>query len=326
MLDQPSLSVYTIAWQQPADCAAVISDLKRQTARERIELILVTPPSGVVDEAWFDGFGARRHVALPSIASFGATAAEAVRAARAPYVTYAEEHASFEPDWAARLLAAHAQGHDVVSFSMANANPRTLVSWAHLYGQFAHVVAPATSGECAMLGGHHISYRRDVLLGYGDALPAVLENEAALCLDRTHKGRRPYLAGDAVSYHVNMSRLRSYIALDFVGQRGFAAARARLGRWSAARRLAYAAAAPVIPFVRLRRIVHHIRRTGRARQLLPRILAPIACALACGAAGEAAGYVFGAGDSATRKAPGEFKRSEHLSANDPWHRAQRPNR
>lgn len=322
-MQQPTLSVFTIAWKDPSDCAAVIADLRRQTARAQIELILVaTASDGSADHA-FEGFGGWQRLAMPAVTAYGAAAEAAVRAARAPCVTYAEEHSTFEPEWAAGLLAAHAQGHDVVGFSMDNANPGTLVSWAHLYGQFAHAVAPAASGERDMLGGHHISYRRDLLLGYGDALANMLEDEAALCLDQRSKGRRLYLAGDAVSHHVNLSRLRPYMALDFAGQRGFAATRARVGRWSRARRLAYVAAAPIIPFVRLRRIVRHIRRTGRAGELLPRILAPIACALVCGAVGEALGYAFGAGDSATRKAPAEFRRAEYLSADDPWRRSGR---
>jgi hypothetical protein len=106
-----------------------------------------------------------------------------VSVARAPFVTYAEEHSFFSENWAERILDAHGKGYDVVGFPVENANPRSLTSWASLYDEFGQIVAPIKSGETTLLGAHHASYRRQLLLDYGALLVDVLENEAALFLD-----------------------------------------------------------------------------------------------------------------------------------------------
>ena len=89
----------------------------------------------------------------------------------------------------------------------------------------------------------------------------------------------------------------------------FAAARAR--RWSFARRIGYAAAAPLIPLVRLRRILAQIRR--RRDSSLPASTFPaLALLLACDAAGEMAGYLLGAGAEAQRGGEFEFHRDRRV--------------
>lgn len=313
---QPKLTAFTIAMESAADCRPVIEDLRRQTAREEIELIVVAPDREGLPAAATDGFWGHQWILLPEVRECGKAMAAAVRAARAPFAVYAEEHATFDPAWAVRLLAAHRNGYDVVGFAMENANPGSLTSWAHLYGQFGPVVAPVESGESDFLAGHHVSYKVPLLLEYGELLPAMLEDESALLLDLRRRGVKLYIAGDAVSRHVNISRLTTYVLMDFTGQRSFAAARAAVGRWPWWRRILYAGAAPLLPLVRGRRILRHLRRTGRDRALLPRILLPIGAALLAGACGEALGYLLGGGRSALRKAPIELRRELYLKASD----------
>jgi hypothetical protein len=317
----PRLSVYTIAYETAAECQMVIQELGRQTARADLELIVVAPDRAGIEAEDLAGFGAVRWVNPPTVRACGEAMEAAVRVARAPFVTYAEEHSYFHEAWAERLIAAHARGHDAVGFAMENANPQTVTSWAQLYGQFGPLVAPVESGASTFLAGHHVSYRTSLLLGYGDLLAAMLEDEAALFLDLRARGIPMYVAGDAVSRHVNISSLPAYIRMDYLGQRSFAAARARVGRWPRWRRLAYAAATPLIPLVRLGRILADIRRTGRQRQFLPRILVPIIPALLAGAWGELLGYTLGSGTSATQRAPVELQRERYVARDDPWSKA-----
>jgi len=309
------LSVLTIGYETAGECRSVIRDLQRQSARDRIELLVVAPDQSGLEEHELSCFPAWRWVTVDGVRTCGDAMAAAVTAASAPFVTYAEEHSTFDPRWAERLIAAHAAGYDAVGFAMENANPATLTSWAHLYGQFGPVVAPVASGESPALAGHHASYRRSLLLEYGALLPTVLEDEAALVLDLRRRGRRLYIAGDAVSRHVNISRFGAYMRMDYLGQRSFASSRVRVGRWPRWKRLAYAAAVPLIPLVRLRRVLGHIRRSRRDH-LMPRILVPISCAVAAGAWGEMLGYLVGGGDTALRKAPVELQRRRFIAAAD----------
>ena len=319
----PKITVVAVG-DAAADCLMVLRSLSRQTARAVLEIIVVAPDHAGLDEGLLDGFAVWQWLPLPPERLVGHAIAAAARVARAPFITYAEEHGYFHERWAERLIAAQEQGYAAVGFAMNNANPETLTSWAHLYGQFGPVVVPVASRPAAFLAGHHTSYRTALLLSYGDLLGDLLVNEEALFLDLRARGERMYLAGDAVSWHVNISSLPAYMRLDFLGQRGFAAMRARVGRWPWWKRAAYAAAMPLVPWVRLRRIIADIYRTGRQDMLLPRILAPMVPALLAGAVGECLGYLAGAGASAALRAPLEFHRDRYLAADDHWSKDSTP--
>jgi hypothetical protein len=316
-MPEPALCVYTVSFAHAGHCLPVIRDLRRQTIASQIELIVVAETDDGIGEADLSAFHSFRFVLLPGLRTVGVAMASAVRAARAPFVVYAEEHATFEPDWAAQLVAAHQRGYPAVGFTMRNANPETLTSWAHLYGQFGPSVDPVETSEVRLLTGHHASYRRDVLLAYGPMLDAMLEDESALFLDLHQRGERLLMCGEAISYHINLSRLGAYIALDFNGQRSFADGRAKVGAWPLGKRILWACACPLVPLVRLRRIFFHLRRTRRFGKLMPQILLPIVPALAAGALGEALGYLLGPGAAAERKLGPELRRRHFLARNDP---------
>ena len=91
----------------------------------------------------------------------------------------------------------------------------------------------------------------------------------------------------------------------YVG-RLFAGQRAR--RWSVGRRLAYAGAAPLIPLVRLSRILPEVRRSARKYGLLPGVLPPLLLGLLVGATGELLGYAAGVGSSPRKIVDVEFHR------------------
>lgn len=315
----PALSVFTIASVSAADCRDVLNELGRQTIHDRLEVILVTPDRKGADERISDRFASFHWVDMPRAPTAGEAMSAAIHSATGPFVVYAEEHAFFREDWAERLLEAHAS-YQVVGFAMENANPETLTSWAHFYGQFGPAVAPVESGEVPMLVGHHASYSRDLLLSYGDLLPGLMEDESVMFLDLRARGIPLYMAGDAISQHLHLSRLGAYMHLDFLGQRGFAAMRARAGHWPWYKRILWACGAPLIPIIRLRRILFHLQRTGRYHHLMPGILTRLLPALVAGGAGESLGYLIGAGNVARQKIPKEFKRDTFLAEDDPWER------
>lgn len=314
-MSPPTLTVYTIGQHSADDCRDVLYDLRAQTAADHLEVLVVAPSMGDLQADDFDCFERFHWVEVEHVKDCGSASAEAVRTATAPFVVYAEEHETFDPHWAAELIAAHEQGYDVVGFAMTNANPRTATSWAHLYGQFGPVVHPTEPRESDFLAGHHVSYRRSLLLDYGEHLSTALEDESALFLDLRSRGVPLFIAGQAISHHVNISSFSSLAMIEFVGLRSFAASRAAIGKWSIWRRIGFALASPLIPCVRLARIVKHLRRSGRLG-MLPRLLPPLIPALLCGALGEATGYVLGPGRSAELKAPIELRRQEFVARSD----------
>jgi hypothetical protein len=316
---EPALSVVMLFPDGYESRRRAMRCLTAQTARSRIELVMVVSARSPcdADPADLSRFAAAQTVLVPSIEDPGHAFATGVRAARAPVVAYVEEHSFPEPQWGEALLRAHQAPVAAVGCAMGNANPRTLCSWANLFEEFGPVVAPAASGPASYLGGHHTSYKREVLLSYGEALGHLLDNETALHIDLRSRGYVLYLEGSAISNHTNISRIIPYFRQDYLGQRSFAASRAKAGRWSLVRRLAYVLAAPIIPLVRLKRIVGEIARARRTAQLLPRALLVLIPAVGCGTVGEVVGYL--AGDSAAnvrRKAEAELDRGRYLSATD----------
>jgi hypothetical protein len=175
-------------------------------------------------------------------------------------------------------------------------------------------MAPATAGAVEHLPGHNSSYKRTTLLEYGPALETMLETESVMHWDLRAKGFALFLEPAATTLHVNFTTLSASMRLRFHGGRMFAAARAR--RWPFARRIAYTLAAPLIPLVRLRRILAQVWR--RRDETLPASAFPaLALLLACDAAGEMVGYLLGAGAEAQRGGEFEFHADRRATAAAP---------
>lgn len=272
-----------------------ISYLLKQTVIDQIELVMVCPRRDrlmpAIDEV--EQFGSYQVVETGAALSSGQMMAEGIRASRSPAVFYFESH-HFPPPNTAEVAIREVveRGRPAVGFAMLPANPG-LVAWAHLYGQFGAAVGPVKAGPVKRLGGHHAAYRKDVLMEYDSVLSDLLDNEAVLYELFGRRGIELYLVSDADIPHMQLSDFASYFRHEYLAQRIFGAARARVLRWSLGRRLLYVAGAPLIPFVRLRRSVADIRRTGRSRELLPQIIPVIFCANVGGAIGEAMGYAWG---------------------------------
>ena len=115
----------------------------------------------------------------------------------------------------------------------------------------------------------------------------------------------------AMALHLTFTPIGASMRVRFHSGRMFAAARTR--RWSFARRFAYAAAAPLIPVVRLRRILAQAWRQ-RAAALPVNAFPALAFLLVCDAAGEMAGYLFGEGAEAQRAGEFEFHVDRHATA------------
>jgi Glycosyl transferase family 2 len=286
-----------------------------QTVLDQLEIVIVAPSAATLnfDAAELTAFGRLRVVEVGEIKSTGRAIAAGVREASAPVVAYAEEHSYPAPGWAEALIKAHRQSWAVVGATIANANPGNMISWASLFTDFGSWVEPGEAGEISHLPWHHAAYKRAILLDYGSKLGAMLETEGILHRDLQAKGYRLYLEPAAKTNHVNISLLASYIGAEFHGARMFAANRTQSTKRSILRRLLYISRMPLIPFVRLERVLRHIFRSGRGRELLPRVLPALIIGLVADAFGQLMGYTFGAGDAAQHRVSFELNRYQHIT-------------
>jgi len=286
--------------------------LRAQTARDRLEIVIVVPSAGElsVDGMELEGFSRVRVVEVGRMKSLSRARAFGVRQASAPVVGFVESHSYPDPGWAEALIEAHRRPWAAVGPVVGNANPAGMISWANLLLDYGPWVEPVEEGVTGDLPGHNSSYKRAILLDCGPELESMLEQEILLHNEIQSRGYQLYLEPKAKTYHLNISLLSSWLPERFYTGRHFAGARARL--WSPLRRLLYSGGAPLIPLVRLPRILRDIRRSGRERQLLPKVLPPLIIGLVVSAVGEMIGYAFGAGKAMEWLSKTELYKVPHL--------------
>lgn len=314
----PALSVVIVAPKLFEHIRKTIRELKAQTIKERLELVVVVPSAAEVglDESELSGFFGYKVVEVGTIRSVDRVAAGSVRHARAPVVALIEDHAFPNPGWAEAIVAAHQGSWAAVGPSVENANPATMLSWTNLlmaYGQWGGAAAGKVVED---LPKHNVSYKRAVLMEYDSELESMVGREGSLHRTLRAKGHKLYMEPKAEIYHLNPSRLSSTVPLRFQAGRLFGSTRAQRGGWSPLRRLLYIGALPLIPAMHLPRILREMRARGQHRQLMPRILPALLFGLALGAFGEAAGYAFGGGDAARFLEMFELDRLNHLTPGD----------
>ena len=317
-MSKPQMSVVLVTPDRYDTIRKTIKHLQAQTALDKLEIVIVTPSAATLNVASADltPFSQVRVVEVGEIKSTGRAIAAGVREASAPVVAYAEEHSYPAPGWAQALIKAHRQPWAAIGVAIANANPSNMISWASLFTDFGPWVEPVEAGEIRHLPWHHAAYKRAVLLEYGPKLDSIMETEGLLHRDLQARGYRLYLEAEAKTNHVNFSLLSSYVRAEFHGARMFAANRAASTKLSVFRRLLYICRMPLIPFVRLKRVLGEICRSGRQRELLPYILPALIVGLTADAFGQLTGYVFGAGAAALRRVSFELSRYQHVTQQD----------
>jgi hypothetical protein len=222
----------------------------------------------------------------------------AFQATTAPLVVFGQAHAFPRPGFGAALLAAWSEGRApargrarwaVVGPTVANANPETLVSRAAMWLSFGRWVDDPPRGEWSDVPGHNSGYDRAALAELGNDLVGYLEAGWQLQEALKARGHRCFLEPAARMDIVNPSRLGPFVAHFFHLGRLVAAQRCQ--RWSAWRRVAWALGSPLIPLVRLQRIV---RDSIRRRTQAPWIALPVLfLGLVASAAGEATAFLCG---------------------------------
>jgi hypothetical protein len=282
-----------------------------------MELVLITPRAEDLrpDTEELNGFLAYQVVEVGRIQSIAYANSAGVRRARAPIVVLAEDHAFPAPGWAEALLKAHQGEWAAVGPVVRDANPRSVVSWADLLIAYAPWLYPGRAGRRDHLPGHNSSYKKDILLAYGPDLEAMLEAESVLHWDLRRKGYQLQLEPAAQVAHLNFGRLSSWLQAQYYSGRVFAASRGR--SWNAGRRAVYALASPLIPFVRMNRIVEQTRESGSWNRVPNGVLPMLLLGLLVSALGELVGYCAGPGQARPKLAEFEFHRVRHLGVYDP---------
>lgn len=313
MSNLPALSVVITTPEKYESIRLTVRHLRAQTVRDKIELVIVGPDESSISPPPSDvaGFCACKILAIGEVKSIGRANAAGIRQASAPVVALAEDHCFPAPGWAEALIDAHRGPWAVVGPVIQNANPVSMVSWSDFIIGYGPWMYPAPAGSPPFLPGHNSSYKKSVLLEYGDRLEDFMEAETLLHIDLRHRGYQLYLEPRAQAFHTNFGLASSWFRVQFYAGRVFGASRAR--NWNLLKRLIYFAASPLIPGVRLWRCLRELMKPGRPSNLIPRILPALSFGLLLDGLGQMAGYLFGVGDALDRVAQYEFHRFRHIS-------------
>lgn len=318
---KPSLSVILITADSYASIRKTVSYLRQQTIQAEVELVIVAASKAslalgpAADE--LAGFSSYQVVEIGPIVSIGRAYAAGVRAAKAAVVALGEDHCFPEPGWAAALVAAHQQPHAAVGPALRNANANSAISWADMLIAYVQWMDPAVGQLVNFLPGHNSSYKREILLSY-DSLDEMMESETLLHWDLRSRGHTLYLEPQAKAAHTNFAQLFPWLPVQFRAGRIFAGGRAEVEHWSWLKRLLYTAASPLIPAVRMARILRELNRGERRQVKLAMGTLPMTLlGLAADGLGQMVGYGFGYGDTLQDYAEAEFHRERYLANSKP---------
>ena len=310
----PELSIVLVT-TSVANIRKVLRCYRVQGDPARLEIVVVALAGTTISPDPIVSLGFP-HVRTLAVASndIGRAEEQAVHAATAPFVVFAQAHAYPRAGFVDAILARARSGRwTVVGPAMANANPRSLVSRAAMSIHYGSWSDRSPRGPAASVPGHHSAYDRRALLALGDELSRRLDAGSALQEALRARGGALFLEPAACVEIVNISRLWSYLDDQFLQSIKFARMRRR--GWSTARRLLYVAGAPLIPAVRLVRILADLRRDGRLHEVW-RALPVLLAGLTLSATGECLGY---AADVAPRRADTALARLRYVRPTDRQH-------
>ena len=309
------LSVVLVASGGPTAIARTMRQLRAQTARRRMEVLIVAADAARFDVDVLSGgeFAACRIVEVGPITHRGAAAAAGMQAATSPIVGLIEDHSYPEPEWAEALLRAHVGAWTGVGPVVFNANPQSAASWVNYILAYGGFCPPVEAGERDLLPWHNSAYKREALAPLGARLGPLLEWEGALQAELRAGGHTLYLEPAARTHHSNVSRLSSTVGLNVQRGRILGALRAERERWPTWRRVLQAAAFPLFPLLQLRHLIPSMQRMSVPAPLRPRVYLGLAGTLGVLAAAEAWGLLAGAGDAVARIEDYELYRTRHLS-------------
>jgi glycosyl transferase family 2 len=238
-----------------------------------------------------------RVLGAPPSTSIPALRAMGFEAAGAEAVAVIEDHVLVPPDWARSLLAALANGAEVVGGAVENAATETIVDWAAFLCEYSQLLPPLVAGPVASLTGNNTAYRRELLLryrrvwqgeGWENTLHEAMRGEGVVLTQCPE-----IVVGHRMHYTVGL-----YLAQRYLYARSFAGRRlAGAPLW---RHVFFGLAALLLPPVLLARVGRTVWSKGRYRKELTRSLPLLALFVTAWGAGEVVGYWFGPGDALSR--------------------------
>jgi len=252
---KPEMSVILVTPGDYRTLKLSMKALRAQTIHHMLEILIVSPSPEklILDDLDKSAFHSVKILKYNYDRLMSRARAMAVRHATADIVAMAEDHSDPEPNWAESMLNRHNEGYAVVGPEMINGNPETALSWSSFliaYSRWAH---PANSEEIDHVPGHNSSYKRKILLNFGEELDTLLAAESVLHWEIKSSGNKIFLENRAKTHHVNFSLFIPYTKSVYYQSRVFADIWSR--NWTLSKRFYFCLISPLIIFKQLIQLI-----------------------------------------------------------------------
>jgi len=300
MSDSTIMSVVLIVDAKRASGQRVLNALEKQTCSDSVIEIIVSDFSPAeVKPLNIPSRFKHTYLRFKTRPSWQEARTTAAKEASGSIVAFIEDHCYPHPDWAEKLIAAHADGRwAAVGYAITNGSPDSYWSRCSLlsdYGYFAH---PAPGGPTKILPGSNITYARWFLEEIGKTSGGEAGVDYNIQQEALARGHRMKLAADALAAHVCVRNIFDSCAAHFSYVRVLSHARSRNGAWSGTKRLVWATGAMLLmPMIRLARLARSVWPRGSLRTDFIVSIPPLLVIFTAAAIGEAVGYLAGLGDA-----------------------------
>lgn len=294
---RPELSVVVPSVNGWADLQAALEALYAQQGGVKLEVVVVERVGETVRAALKQRFPQARVIEVTPQVTIPQMRAMAFEAAQAEVVGVIEDHVIVPPDWAARMLAAQAEGAQVVGGAVDNAATEKLVDWAAFLCEYSHCLTPPPNGPAPWVTGNNVVYHKSLLLRFRhmlrqgrweDALHNAFKEAGIALISRP----------DICVGHKKHYSIGEYVSQRFLYSRAYAALRVQDASFG--KRLLYGCAALALPPLIYWRVVSQVLKSGRYQAELLRSLPLLALFAVSWAVGEAMGYWRGDGGALAR--------------------------
>ncbi len=309
-MDTPLLSVIvavvsdTIERPNAAHLEPCLEALTAQTGAPAMEIVVPYHPSTAGMDRVRGRFPSVRFIPAGDLKTYtGRTGnrehhdelrARGLAAARGSILALIEDHGAAAPDWAARLVEAHAGPFAAIGGAIENGIDAPL-NWAVYYCDFLRYQNPLPEGDAALVSDANVSYKREDLEAVRPVWREIF-HEASVTEALRGAGKRLGMAPRAI---VDQRRLglRMGMALRerFIWGRSYAATRARLA--DTPRRIFWAVFTPALPFLMLLRMTSMARQKRRTWAAFVKAFPYTAALSVAWSCGEFLGYVSGRAQS-----------------------------
>ncbi len=291
--EAPQLSVILVVDGQRKRAAAALQSLLEQSIVDRMEILLfdLGPENGApLSQSDHPAVRMTRGGPKDSLAT---VRVKGIYAAKAPVVSFVEEHCEVQSGWAEAIVLAHRGPWAGVGCDFDNGNPSAGKSDKAFRMNYGVYVRPQRGrGPVERIAGQNSAFKRDVLLRYKDQLEWMMNADLVMQWQMGREGCQFYFEPAAKMSHRNENTLRSLCVGVFYWNWCFSHTRARVFRWSFPRRALRIVLSPLIPWVRLAKMFVRTLRLGRSQfvQFISDI--PFAVVVNhCAAAGQVAGLL-----------------------------------